>query len=72
VIASTANRSVTPFEARMIEVAGGTVLVVRVYESSDTPHILDDGSIFVRGIAQDRSRTRSIGLGFESDCSPRG
>jgi hypothetical protein len=43
-----------PFEARRIKLEPGTVLVVRVYESSDTPHILGDGAIYVRGVAQDR------------------
>lgn len=45
-----------PFEARAFAVAGTVpdVLVVRVYESADTPHIADDGRIYVRGVAQDK------------------
>jgi hypothetical protein len=43
-----------PFEARTIEIGDGKVLVMRVYESADTPHILRDGAIYVRGVAQDR------------------
>lgn len=45
-----------PFEARTFAVVGSEkdVLVIRVYESADTPHIAKDGAIYVRGIAQDR------------------
>jgi hypothetical protein len=44
-----------PFEARTFDLGGGKdVLLVRVYESADTPHILSDGAIYVRGVAQDK------------------
>lgn len=44
-----------PFEARTFDLGDdGAVLLVRVYESADTPHILKDGAIYVRGVAQDK------------------
>lgn len=44
-----------PFEARPFDLDDNkAVLVVRVYESADTPHILRDGAIYVRGVAQDK------------------
>jgi hypothetical protein len=44
-----------PFEARPVGLDDdSTVLVIRIYESSDTPHILQDGAIYVRGVAQDK------------------
>src|SRR5262245_19528878 len=36
-----------PFEARPLQRDDGTVLVIRVYESADTPHILEDGAVYV-------------------------
>ena len=40
------------FEARVINHADGPVGVVRVYESSDTPHVsIRSGSVFVREVA---------------------
>jgi predicted HTH transcriptional regulator len=40
------------FEAKVIEDPEGPVGVVRVYESSDTPHVvLRSGSVFVREVA---------------------
>ncbi len=47
-----------PFEARTFALthAKDDVLVIRVYESSDTPHITSDGAIYVRGVAQDKRR----------------
>ena len=46
-----------PFEARSFELEREKeVLVVRVYESADTPHILSDGAIYIRGVAQDRRK----------------
>jgi predicted HTH transcriptional regulator len=40
------------FEAKVIEHREGPVGVVRVYESSDTPHVvLRSGSVFVREVA---------------------
>lgn len=47
-------RPLPPFEARTLDVGRGEVLVIRVYESSDTPHVLEDGAIYVRGVATDR------------------
>ena len=42
------------FAAGVLEVEGGQIGVVRVYESTDTPHILlADGSVVVREPAQD-------------------
>ncbi len=48
-----------PFEARTLKIAGGEddpddVLVIRIYESADTPHITSDGAVYVRGVAQDK------------------
>lgn len=44
-----------PFEARTFNLDDGrAVALVRVYESADTPHILSDGAIYVRGVAQDK------------------
>jgi hypothetical protein len=44
-----------PFEARAFDLGNDqAVLLVRVYESADTPHILSDGAIYVRGVAQDK------------------
>jgi hypothetical protein len=50
-----------PFEACTFNIGGGEddpndVLVIRVYESTDTPHITSDGAIYVRGVAQDQCR----------------
>jgi len=46
------------FEARIIQCDGGPVGVVRVYESSDTPHVtLQDGAIYVREVAGVRDST---------------
>jgi hypothetical protein len=47
---------VPPFEARTFAVADEKpdLLVIRVYESADTPHITSDGAVYVRGVAQDR------------------
>ncbi|HSS03837.1 MAG TPA: ATP-binding protein [Solirubrobacterales bacterium] len=44
-----------PFEARTFDLGDDkAVLMIRVYESADTPHILSDGAIYVRGVAQDK------------------
>jgi hypothetical protein len=44
------------FEARVIQHADGPVAVVRVYESSDTPHVvLRSGAVFVREPAETRN-----------------
>lgn len=44
-----------PFEARAFDLGNDqAVLLVRVYESADTPHILSDGAIYIRGVAQDK------------------
>jgi hypothetical protein len=41
------------FEARVMDHADGPVGVVRVYESSDTPHVsIASGSVFVRDVAE--------------------
>ena len=44
-----------PFAAATREVDGKTIGVVRVYESSDTPHVVtQNGGIYVREVAQDK------------------
>jgi hypothetical protein len=40
------------------EETGRPVGVVRVYESSDTPHVMGNGQVFVRSVAQDRDLRR--------------
>ena len=41
-----------PFEAKVMEHAQGRIGVVRVYESTDTPHVaIRSGSVFVREVA---------------------
>jgi Putative DNA-binding domain len=41
-----------PFEAKVMEHEGGRIGVVRVYESSDTPHVgIRSGAVFVREVA---------------------
>ena len=52
------------FAAAVLELDGGRLGLVRVYESADTPHILRDGSVVVREPAQD-SRIRKRG-GYEA------
>jgi predicted HTH transcriptional regulator len=52
------------FEARVIDHPEGPVGVVRVYESSDTPHVvLRSGSVFVREVAgnADASAPKRVG-----------
>jgi hypothetical protein len=40
------------FEARVMGLEGGRIGIVRVYESSDTPHVvISSGSVFVREVA---------------------
>lgn len=59
-----------PFEARILQHTDGPVGVVRVYESSDTPHVtLLDGAIYVREVAGDRDakRPRKSGDGRLAD-----
>jgi hypothetical protein len=49
-----------PFEAKVIEHELGRVGVVRVYESSDTPHVaIRTGSVFVREVAGVRDATKT-------------
>jgi schlafen family protein len=45
-----------PFEAKTFAIDSDkdNLLLIRVYESADTPHILSSGAIYVRGVAQDR------------------
>lgn len=48
-----------PFEAKVMEHELGRVGVVRVYESSDTPHVaIRTGSVFVREVAGVRDATK--------------
>jgi hypothetical protein len=44
-----------PFETATFAVSGEAddILVIRVYESADTPQIASNGAIYVRGVAQD-------------------
>lgn len=54
------------FEARIIQCDSGPVGVVRVYESSDTPHIMiQDGAVYVREVAgvRDSSTPKKSGAG---------
>jgi hypothetical protein len=49
-----------PFEAARLQHPDGTIGVVRVYESSDTPHItLQSGAVFVREGAGDTDTTNA-------------
>lgn len=59
-----------PFEARVIDHPDGPVGVVRVYESSDTPHVaLRSGAVFVREVAGvgDASDPRKSGAGAHAE-----
>jgi hypothetical protein len=59
-----------PFEARVIAHPKGPVGVVRVYESSDTPHVaLHSGAVFVREVAGvgDASDTGKPGAGVRGE-----
>jgi hypothetical protein len=38
--------------------AGRRIGVIRVYESDDAPHVMGNGQIFVRGVAQDENKQR--------------
>ncbi|MBE2320386.1 ATP-binding protein [Solirubrobacter sp. CPCC 204708] len=59
------------FEARIIPHPAGNVGVVRVYESSDTPHVLlRSGSVFVREVAGDTDASRPPRIGG-SEASQR-
>ncbi len=56
------------FAARVVEgPAGSSVGVVRVYESSDTPHVLKTGQVLVREPAEDRRVyvSRPVATNFE-------
>jgi hypothetical protein len=58
------------FEARVIELPVGRVGVVRVYESSDTPHVLvRTGAVFVREVAgsTDAAAVRRPGASARGD-----
>lgn len=47
------------FEARVFQLDEGAVGVVRVYESSDTPHIVvQSGAVFIREVAGDSDATK--------------
>jgi len=49
-----------PFEAKVMEHELGRIGVIRVYESSDTPHIaIRSGSVFVREVAGVRDATKT-------------
>jgi Putative DNA-binding domain len=55
-----------PFEAKVMEHDGGHIGVVRVYESSDTPHVaIRSGAVFVREVAgvRDAANPGSPGSG---------
>lgn len=59
-----------PFEARTITHSDGPVGVVRVYESSDTPHVLlANGAVFIREVAgaSDASDPRPSGGGAHAE-----
>lgn len=43
--------------------SGERVGVVRVYESNDTPHVVGNGQVFVRSVAQDQNVTRVFRAG---------
>lgn len=61
---------VPAFEARVLRGNDGPVGVVRVYESSDTPHVsVSTGSVFVREVAgkADAARTKRPGSGRRGD-----
>jgi hypothetical protein len=58
------------FEARVLQHARGPVGVVRVYESTDTPHVsIRTGAVFVREVAgvDDASDPRRSGAGLRGD-----
>lgn len=51
---------IPPFAATVIEYgdAEQAIGVVRIYESSDTPHVMSNGQVFVRSVAMDRDLGR--------------
>ena len=58
------------FEARVIELPDGPVGVIRVYESSDTPHIsTNNGAVYVREVAgvRNTARPKQSGSGRRAD-----
>jgi hypothetical protein len=56
-----------PFECRVMDgYTGGPVGVIRVYESSDTPHVLREGVVCVREPAGVRKLAHSVGSGPET------
>lgn len=62
------------FEARVLPHAAGSVGVVRVYESSDTPHVsVGSGSVYVREVAgvADASAPRRPGAGLQGERAYR-
>jgi hypothetical protein len=62
-----------PFEARTfaLEHAEDDVLLIRVYESADTPHIVGDGAIYIRAVAQDRRRDKYEARAIENQQTLR-
>lgn len=54
-----------PVAAKIMTLREKQLGVVRVYESSDTPHILRDGTIYIREPAHDR-RSRWLPAGADS------
>jgi len=58
------------FEAKVIDLEDSSIGVVRVYESSDTPHVaVSSGAVYVREVAGsvDASRPRKPGSGARSE-----
>ena len=51
---------IPPFAATVLDHGdpGKPVGVVRVYESTDTPHVMGNGQVFVRSVAEDRDLAR--------------
>jgi hypothetical protein len=50
------------FAARVSEHDGVPIGLIRVYESTDTPHVLRDGKVVVRSVAEVRNVYRSDGV----------
>jgi hypothetical protein len=50
------------FAAALVEHEGVPLGLVRVYESTDTPHVLNDGKVVVRSVAETRDVYRAVGV----------
>jgi hypothetical protein len=62
-----------PFEARTfaLDHDEDDVLLIRIYESADTPHIVGDGAIYIRAVAQDQRRDKYEARAIENQQTLR-